>query len=368
MIISSLEITHFRNLRQLTLPCSSGLNLITGENASGKTSVLEAIYFLGRAKSFRTQQVRELIQHDTEALRIVASLQATEKNPRLIPIGIERSSRETIARVDRQAVYSLAQLAAWLPVLLLNPDSHRLLEDGPQQRRRFMDWGLFHQQEQFLSQWKRYRSALQQRNALLRNPAQQNSSPRSLVIWEQELVAAAEPIDGWRREYCQALETALIPLLSKLLIENIDLQIDYRRGWSQERDLADLLLQERNQDRAQGHTRAGPHRADFIVRIGGRPCSEQLSRGQQKLLVIALVLAQAELYRQQRGEPCILLCDDLAAELDPINREKIMSCLAQQNLQLFVTVIEANALPVQAWPENTQRVFKLSHGQLNEMV
>ena len=363
MIISSLEITHFRNLRGLSLQCSNGLNLIVGENASGKTSFLEAIYFLGRAKSFRTRQVRELIQHDAAALRVFASLHSstTQRNT---PIGIERNSRELIARVNRQPVHSLAELATWVPVLLLNPDSHRLLEDGPQQRRRFIDWGLFHQEPQFLSHWRRYRTALQHRNAALRS----RSDPRNMSIWEQELVVAALAIDRLRQSFCQALEATLQPLFREILDEKNSLQLEYRRGWSQERDLLDLLQQERAQDQLNGHTRAGPHRADFVIRLSGRPFSEQLSRGQQKLLVIALVLAQVKLYQQHKGESCLLLCDDLPAELDQTNRNKVMSCLADQNLQLFITAIDSDALLTSRWRDSAKRVFKLTHGQLNEMV
>jgi DNA replication and repair protein RecF len=363
MIIASLEATNFRNLRRVSLECSAGLNLLIGENASGKTSLLEAIYYLGRAKSFRTRLVRELIRHDAKALRVVATIDSTTRQ-RPVPIGIERSSRELIARVDRQPIRSMAELATWLPVLLLNPDSHRLLEDGPQHRRRFMDWGLFHREAQFLTAWRRYRSALQHRNAALRS----STDGRSMAVWEQELVSAAIPIDQFRKSFCQALEGALTPLLEEILGQ-FTLQLEYRRGWAQDHELLDLLQRERTQDRFNGHTRAGPHRADFSIRLSGRTFAEQLSRGQQKLLVIALVLAQARLYQQQRGEPCVLLLDDLPAELDQSNRARMMVCLARQDLQLFVTAIESSDLPIkELWQEKAKRVFKLTHGELSEVV
>jgi DNA replication and repair protein RecF len=363
MIISSLTVAHFRNLRQLTLPCSSGLNLILGENASGKTSLLEAIYFLGRARSFRSRHWRELIQHDEKKLQVMATMIRSDTDRRQIPIGIERSTHQLIARVNRRPIHSLAELAAWLPVLLLNPDSHRLLEDGPQQRRRFMDWGLFHRDACFLSTWKRYRDALRHRNAALR----QSIDERGMNVWEQELATAAGNIDQLRREFCLALQEALQPLLQQLLAPQV-LTLDYQRGWAQECDLLELLRSERNRDRLNGHTRAGPHRADFSIRLDERPFTEQLSRGQQKLLVTALILAQAALYRQHRDEPCVLLLDDLPAELDHTNRDKLMACLAQQRIQLFVTAIEPALLPVERWSEDSRKVFKLSHGELHEMV
>ena len=153
MRVASLDIAGFRNLRQVSLDCAPGLNLLIGPNASGKTSVLEALYVLGRGRSFRARQPRELIQTGATAFRVVAMM--TDGDDRRTPVGIERNARELTARIGGAPTRSLADLARWTPLLLLNPDSHRLLEDGPKQRRRFMDWGLFHAEPAFLDAWRR---------------------------------------------------------------------------------------------------------------------------------------------------------------------------------------------------------------------
>ncbi|HXH03991.1 MAG TPA: DNA replication/repair protein RecF [Candidatus Competibacteraceae bacterium] len=359
MILATLEIEHFRNLTRVALECSPGLNLVVGENASGKTSLLEAIYYLGRARSFRSASLRELIQHGAEALRITATLQQPGRQRR-IRLGLQRSPRETVARLDGRPLVSLAELAEALPLLLLNPDSHRLLEEGPRQRRRFLDWGLFHAEPGFLEVWRRYTVALRHRNAALR----QGAAERVVAAWDGELAAAALQLDPLRQNFCRTLEDELRPLLAQLL-GPLELSLDYRRGWGAEfSDLRAALHHGREQDRRYGHTRLGPHRADFEVRLDGRPVTVQLSRGQQKLLVAALVLAQARLYQRHRGQPCVLLIDDLPAELDPRHRARIMTTLAEMDCQLFVTALEDGLLDAAPWRE--VRLFHIRQGVIRD--
>ncbi len=359
MRVVTLDLDGFRNLAQTRLECAPGLNLLTGPNASGKTSVLEALYLLGRGRSFRARQPRELIQTGAPALQIAAIVSDAEG--RRTPLGLARDARQLTLRLGGAPVRSLAELARCLPVLLLNPDSHRLLEDGPRQRRRFMDWGLFHAEPGFLEVWRRYDTALRHRNAALRAQA----ADRVVDAWDGELASAAARLDPWRETFCNALGGVLRPLAVATLGEGW-VEVDYRRGWPLEpfaHDFAAWLRAGRAQDRQQGHTRLGPHRADFIPRLAGRPLAEVLSRGQQKLLVIALVLAQAELYRRQAGDACILLIDDLPAELDPLNRTRVVQALAALDSQLFVTAIEPAALALDSWPE--ARIFQLCQGRIS---
>ena len=356
MRVVTLDIAGFRNLRPVRMECSPGLNLLLGPNASGKTSLLESLYVLGRGRSFRARQPRDLIQIDAPRFRVVAVLDGGDG--RQWPVGIERSSRELAVRIDGAPTRSLADLARRVPVLLLSPDSHRLLEEGPRQRRRFMDWGLFHAEPSFLDAWRRYETALRHRNAALRSGA----TDRAVDAWDRELMSAAMILDALRQTFCKALESVLEPLVIQTLGQ-VGVEVDYRRGWPLEpfeRGFADWLREGRDQDRKQGHTRIGPHRADFTLRIAGRPSGDALSRGQQKLLVIALVLAQAELYQRHAGASCILLIDDLPAELDAGNRERVMQTLAGLDAQLFITALEPGLLNAAPWRE--ARVFQLADG------
>jgi len=363
MWVYSLNISNFRNLRQVSLRCSPGLNVIIGANASGKTSLLEALYYLGRARSFRTRQPRELIcsEADGDAFQLVATL-CDAPDGRRIPVGIRRSAQELTVRVDGATVQSLAELALQMPVLLLNPNSHRLLEDGPQQRRRFMDWGLFHADSSFMPAWRRFGTALRHRNAALRAQA----GDRAVDAWDEELAAAAMILDRLREGFCEALRGALAPLIDQTLAR-VAVSLEYRRGWPHRADLGlvELLRAGRAQDRRCGYTRIGPQRADFVIKLDGQRVA-YLSRGQQKLLAIALVLAQAELYRQHRHSPCILLIDDLPAELDQSHRTRVLLCLKKLEIQLFITAIEADLLDLTGWQD--ARVWQIENGQISDMV
>jgi DNA replication and repair protein RecF len=360
MYVSSLEIENFRNLKSARLECSSGLNLILGENASGKTSLLEALYFLGRARSFRTRQFRELIHSGQGMFRVVATMH-DHAGADSVVIGIQRDARELIARIAGNAVRSLGELAARVPVLLLNPESHRLLQDGPQQRRRFMDWGLFYSNETFIDAWRRYGIALRNRNAALRH----NSADRSVDAWDQEITCSAAVLDRLRRSFCTCLEDILAPLVDSMLTRTTT-NVEYHRGWRQEQELTVLLHGSREQDRKYGYTRYGPHRADFVIKVNGWSVTERLSRGQQKLLVAALIMAQASYYHRHNGSPCILLIDDLPAELDRYHRVRIMDCLTRMDVQLFVTAIEAGLLDTTAWSRGSVRMFRIEDGRIRD--
>ncbi len=349
MSISRLSIQKFRNLQQVELTCSPHLNLICGDNAAGKTNLLEAIYFLSRTRSFKTTQIRPLINREASYFQIRSLVQNDETSSQ-ISIGLHRDLHQLTVRINGTPIHSLAELTRQVPLLLITPDSHQLLEGGPRQRRRLLDWGLFHTQPHFLTAWRRYQAALQQRNAALR----QHAPPRTVDAWDQELLLNANLLDTQRQTFCRTLETALEPLIHQTLGDT-RVELIYRRGWpsyaaddeadnpstgesaSVSMNLLDVLHRHRDADYRFGHTRFGPHRADFVVHIDGQ--IPYLSRGQQKLLAIALILSQATLYQLHCRNRCILLIDDLPAELDTMHRDRLMRCLAQMDAQFFITAL-----------------------------
>ena len=351
-----LDIQGLRNLQQVTLEAGPDLNLILGGNGAGKTSVLEAVYFLSRARSFRSGQARDLIHHGARSFTLVARLGEGRV------LGLERSAGALTARLGGQPVTRLSALSRALPVLLLNPDSHRLLEGSPQVRRRFLDWGVFHGEAGFLEAWRRYRRALEHRNAVLRR----GDRAALLRAWEPELVQAAGHIDALRRTYLARLDPALAALCTQMLNHPGRLGLDYRRGWPRDGELAQLLVAGEAQDRRRGHTRVGPHRGDLALTLDGRPAAEVVSRGQQKVLATALVLAQASLFRTDNGRSAVLLVDDLPAELDAEHRRRVLAALAASPAQSFVTAIEPGLVDPAAFP--SPAVFRLETGKLHKVL
>jgi DNA replication and repair protein RecF len=359
MGLISLAVRDFRNIADAEMAFSPQLNLITGDNGAGKTSLLEAVYFLGRAQSFRTTHPASLIREGAEFLLVRGQLQ--DAHGTLIPVGIQRDKAQLQLRMAGRPLRQLAELVSQFPFQLLNPDSHQLLEGGPRHRRRFLDWGVFHVEQAFFPAWQRYTRALRQRNAALRARV----SAAEVRLWDGELAAAAELLDRQRREYL----AVLLPVLDdqvRSLVDMSGLSWEYRPGWSRKLAYAEALAEGLEADRRQGFTRQGPHRADLLPLLEGAPAQERISRGQQKQIVAALMLAQAQVYQRLKGQPCLFLIDDLASELDAGHRERVIRSLQAMHAQVFITAIEFGAIDTAGWAD--RRLFHVEHGRVEEVI
>jgi DNA replication and repair protein RecF len=359
MPIASVQIKHFRILEAVNLsPCLNGLNIIYGDNGSGKTSLLEAIYYLSHGRSFRNAMATRLIQHHAEKFTI--SAQVVNALKREFTLGVERGlSGKTRLRLAEQDVASISEFAYFLPIRVINSQSHHLFELGPVFRRKYLDWGLFYYSEQFLSCWRQFERVLKQRNVLLRH----NRPKNELSPWTEELIKYGCQFDQLRREYIQALSPFLQQIAENLLdIPNICLE--YQAGWDMSIDYPQALSQVLGEEYHLGFTQVGPHRADFDIKIASASAKHFLSRGQQKLLICAMILAQGMLLAQQENRGLIYLIDDLPSELDKQGKQRLISLLAQQQCQIFITAIERDAICNLAGDQLGERkkVFHVEHG------
>lgn len=357
MQIDFLEIYQFRNLQQVTLKPSPGINLVYGNNASGKTSILEAINLLSVARSFRTTHIRQVIQHERDSLRVFARL-SRGKSSLPIPVGIEKTTDKTLIRIQGKDIKQVSELTSLLPVQVINPDVHKLLELGPKYRRQYLDWGVFHVEHQFFPVWQRYYRTLRQRNAVLRSKA----SLKEVKLWDKTLIHEAEQLDQFRQAYLKGLAPAIEHYADELL--SLDVKIHYRKGWAKDKSYTEALEQSLSQDRERGFTQLGPHRADLDIRQGGIPVQNIFSRGQQKMLVCAMRLAQVDFLTKATGQHCVLLVDDLPAELDEEHRARLLRLLVGTGAQLFITATECTLLNL---PEGMPRkMFHVEHGNVIE--
>lgn len=352
-------VQNFRNIKAADLRFSSQLNLFTGANGAGKTSLLEALFFLGRAQSFRTSHTPTLIREGTDALLVRGEVE--DYSGAVHQVGILRDKTSTQAKANGQVVRQLSDLVGLFPFQLINPDSHRLLEGGPSYRRRFLDWGVFHVEPAFYPAWKRYSRALRQRNAALRK----RLSRAEIQLWDEELCASALAIDGYRRAYLSEL-IPMLQLSAEELVDIPSMQWDYRPGWSTKLGFQDALRAGIESDRRQGFTRMGPHRADIQPLIESVSAQERLSRGQQKQVVVAMMLAQAQIYQRLRGRPCLFLIDDLPSELDLDHRKRVLQQLQALGVQIFLTAIEPGLVLVDDWEDSRQ--FHVEHGHIKEVI
>ncbi|MBF7728871.1 DNA replication/repair protein RecF [Pseudomonas sp. N040] len=360
MSLLRLNVTALRNLHAVTLSPSPRINILSGDNGSGKTSLLEAVHLLGLARSFRSTRLQPVIEYEQPALTIFGELASAVGTRQL---GVQRSrAGEFQIRIDGQSVRSAAQLAQALPLQLINPDSFRLLEGNPRIRRQFLDWGVFHVEPRFLLAWQRLQRALRQRNSWLRRGTLDAASE---AAWSRELSVASDEIDAYRRSYIQALKPLFEATLSRLLVLP-DLVLSYYRGWDKDRELSEVLSTSLLRDQQLGHTQAGPQRADLRLRVGAYNAVDVLSRGQQKLVVCALKIAQGYLVNQSRSGECVYLVDDLPSELDEHHRHALCGLLEDLNCQVFITCVDHKILR-ECWQTDTPvAMFHVEHGRITQ--
>ncbi|MCF6751898.1 DNA replication/repair protein RecF [Pseudomonas stutzeri] len=361
MSLTRLSVTGVRNLQPVTLAPSPRINILHGDNGSGKTSLLEAIHLLGLARSFRSTRLNPVIAYEHPSCTVFGETQLASGQLCALGVARERGGDLRI-RINGQNARSMSELADTLPLQLINPDSFRLLEGAPKLRRQFLDWGVFHVEYRFLGAWQRVQQALRQRNSWLRRGT---LDAVSQAAWTRELAQASDEIDGYRRRYIQVFKPVFERTLAALL-QLEELQLSYYRGWDKERSLEEVLDASVDRDRALGHTQAGPQRADLRLRIGGHNAADVLSRGQQKLVVCALKIAQGHLVTEAKRGQCIYLVDDLPSELDDQHRQALCELLEQLDCQVFITCVDSTVLQAGWKAETPVSMFHVEHGRITQ--
>lgn len=363
MRLERLYLEKFRNFSMTQLELSSQVNIICGDNGSGKTSLLEAIYCLGFGRSFRTHQVRQMVQDEEASFTLFALLetQGKESDREQHRVGYRRfRSGEAQVKVNGDVVKRFASLARLVPVQLITPESVELITGGPKLRRQYLDWGLFHVEQSFFSDWAGYVRLLRQRNSLLR---QGQYDRQGGAYWDKQLVDAGERVAAARDAYVNGLNVLLNDYCHRFLPQ-YDFRFRLNHGWPRaEQSFAEALQHRLEQDKKQGFTGVGPHKAEWQIRADGVDARERLSRGQLKLLVAALRLVQGQDYQDHRGESCIYLVDDLPAELDEMNQGKLCSALKDSGSQVFITAIDENKIKSH-FSDTESQLFHVEHGTI----
>jgi DNA replication and repair protein RecF len=365
-VLSLIELTvdDLRCIEHAELQLHPEHNLIWGGNGSGKTSLLESIFLLGRGRSFRTRNSERLIRQGRDRLvvfgRTGGDANSLDRNrmdfggggsdagpvipgsapvvhgPGAQALGVQVSRADgTIARISGATARSLTELSQAFPVQVIDPGVHKLVEEGGHRRRRWMDWAVFHVEHQFGDWWLRYTRTLKQRNAALR------TQPAQVTVWDTELARVGELIAESRRRFVENL----LPYWreSVLALSGLEPELHYFKGWAHDVSLADALFASKTRDESKRITHPGPHRADVIVRMNGRPAREVLSRGQQKLVAVAMTLAQLNLMQGAMQTTPTLLLDDPAAELDGNHLKRFIEQVMRLQSQLVLTSLHSDS-------------------------
>jgi DNA replication and repair protein RecF len=272
----------------------------------------------------------------------------------MIITGLEKSTQTTKIRFNGLNVNKRSEQARNLPVLTISPDSHRLLQGAPRERRHWLDWSMFHVEPVYMESWQNYHHALRQRNALLRRPGNQ----AQFDIWENALAKASVLLRRVRKTYVNRVKSQTQNIANSYIGQ---IGIDLRSEEQETEAIRDGLNQQRKADIAMGFTQQGQHREDIIFNINGREASKALSRGEGKLFVLFLILAQALEYKSIKQQQPIMLIDDLSAELDGEAREIILEQLQQQDLQAFITTTSPESL---GGGTAQYRQFHVEHGKV----
>jgi len=343
--LAQITVSNLRCIEHAELAIAPSLTLLWGDNGSGKTSLLEAIFALGRGRSFRTRNNERLIRYGQDHMRVIGRLR--EGDGREQVLGFEVSKEGSIGRIRGRAAETLAELSQAFPVQVVDPGVHRLVEEGGYRRRRWIDWLVFHVEPQFMDTWLRYTRALRQRNAALKDRGS------DATIWDPELARLGEAIADSRRRVLAQLEPYWRETV--LGLSGLEVELHYLRGWSQDQTLLGALKASRSRDDLRQLTHSGPHRADVAVRLHGRAAREVLSRGQQKLVAAAMTVAPLRLLQNVTDTSPTLLLDDPAAELDAERLERFIAQVAQLRCQLVVTSLQSGSR-LFGPPERTFRV------------
>ncbi len=351
-----LQISQVRNLRKVRLDELDRVNVFFGANGSGKTSVLEAVHLLGMARSFRGS-VKSLITHGEQTCTVFGAM-----NPGNLSLGVQRSlAGEVQIKIGGNAVRTVAELVSCLPLQVITADSFDLLTGSPGARRRFLDWGVFHVEQGFFGQWQRYQRGIKQRNMLLRRG---KIATQELPVWTREIALSGEALSHYRESYFQLLAPRFAAIMQRLAPSLDGLALRYRRGWDQQVSLLEALENSMAADLEQGYTHVGPQRADVRVLIDGRLAADVLSRGQQKLVVCGLKLAQGQVMAEAECGHCAYLVDDLPAELDQEHARLVCEMLASMPAQVFATCVRQEDIG-DVWPEShaaEMLMFHVEHG------
>jgi DNA replication and repair protein RecF len=360
MRLERLQLQGLRCIGDAAVDLDAGFNIFVGANGAGKTSVLEAAFLLSHGRSFRSGARDVLLQRGAQGLSVFSTVR--HDNGDLVRLGLGRAGAgRWDARLNGEDA-SLGQLIRECAVVCFEPGSHALIAGAAEERRRYLDWGVFHVEQEFLPVWRRYQRALKQRNSLLRSDAPFDDG--LFGPWEQELARTGSLIDGWRRFYLEALLPSLRSEASRLIPELGQVDLRYKPGWPEGEELAETLASQRGRDLGRGHTTAGVHRADWSLSFEHAPQREHLSRGQEKLVALACLLAQARVDAAHRGEWPIICLDDLASELDLAHQAAVLEGLLEVPAQVLVTGTEIPR-PLET---SSGKVFHVEQGRLTPLL
>ena len=358
MALVRLRLDGVRNLEPIELKLSPYLNLVHGDNGAGKSSLLEALTLLTSGRSFRTPKLTKVIQKDKSALHLFAELANGDR----LGVQVEGDGKKLI-RHNQVDIRSTAALAKILPLQVISPESYHLVDAGPGERRKFLDWSLFHVEQNYFAKWKAFNNLLRQRNAVLKSHSF-SSVQRQISVWDEPLCELAEEINRLRHELLESINPHILEFLRRTnVVARGEYRFDYYPGHRGE--LGARLKADLEDDFRVGFTRHGPHKADLRMKVGSDLAKDALSRGQKKLLINVLFLAQTRYLKLKTDKESLFVIDDFASELDRANQQTLLGLLLdEERVQIILSSLTPFALKDIGKVYNRARLFHVEQGRI----
>ncbi|MDD3242261.1 MAG: DNA replication/repair protein RecF [Eubacteriales bacterium] len=344
MKLEKLILRDFRNYSELTLSFAEGVTVFTGENAQGKTNLVEAVYLCCTGRSHRTAHDKELIRRGCEQAYVRCDA-AHRDGMHRVELGLNASGRKSL-RVNGLPARRLGELMGHVNAVIFSPEDLNMLRGGPGGRRRFMDMEISQSNAVYFYELQTYQRALLQRNALLKGLRLRERDADTLDVWDEQLARSGARIALRRREFFTRLEPLAVALHERIAKDSV-LSLRYRgcvesdREDEAEAELLEKLRRSRDVDLRLLATQAGPHRDDIAFAIDGAELRAYGSQGQQRTVAIALKLAELAILEQSTGESPVLILDDVLSELDE-NRRRSLLC-AVGDTQTLITCVRVEA-------------------------
>lgn len=355
MLVKKLTLNNFRNLEPTVFIPEKEMNVICGENAQGKTNLIEAIWLFTGAKSFRGNKDNELPRFESEKAKLTLIFESE---------GVEKTASITIdtrrhAVLNGKNLPSAAALVGKFCAIVFSPDDIGLVTDGPSKRRRFMDIAISQIYPSYLGYLRNYTRAVTQRNVILKDIRKGLKSEAFLDVFEQEIVSNGKEIIKYRLDYVDLIKEKVSEIYRGISAEKEELDIEYVMT-SEAENLREELIKARQTDIYSATTSVGPHRDDLAFKINGVSVRNFASQGQRRSVALSLKLSEAEILKKITGEFPVALLDDVMSELDPVRQNYILNHI--KGWQVFITCCD---------PSNTEnldkgKVFSMKEGRLSE--
>ena len=332
MILKSIELKNFRNYEDLDLKFDSGTNILFGDNAQGKTNILEAAYVSGTTKSHKGSRDKDMIRfgEDESHIRTIVEKQGKEYQ---LDIHLKKNRSKGIA-INKVPIKKASELFGILNMVFFSPEDLNIIKNGPSERRRFLDAEICQLDKIYLSDLTRYNKILMQRNRLLKDMQHQPQLMETLPVWDMQLVEYGKRLIRRRRQFVEELSEIVTGIHRNISGEREELVLRYEPNIDAE-FLEDELNRVREKDRKYAQTSVGPHRDDISFFIRGVDIRKFGSQGQQRTSALSLKLSEIELVRQTIHDTPVLLLDDVLSELDSNRQNYLLNSI--HDIQTMIT-------------------------------